>query len=894
MRREASQQTGGDRARRPAGLGITARLLILGLVPLIGLVLVASSTTVMRLHTADRAGAIEQDVNRLGRLVEARSAVRSERVSMEALLQARALGVSTTLASQLLGGDITTRLKAASGATDRALEKLGPDRSLGDPTELAKLRAGLRHHSIGVNTLIDHMQAIDDRFTTAIDHTLSGLDVRTDQISGGGPIIAGLDALRATTFSVDAVTEELNGLERLTFGTPSQRQTALLGLAAARDRYVVAAHELNGVGVPAVAATWKGISRSADSRALHAAVDRQLNRTHIAAAPTSAVQDKAAVDALLAGLHTEDRHYALVRAATAATRARAVALRGSTMHDLRLWMLLAGLLVLATLAVSIWAGRSISRPLKLLAEHAEAVREGDLDVAPLPRRGPRDIVVTCEAFDDLVANLRLLEAKSQALATLELDSPVLGEPLPGRLGASLQESVQVLSGSILERNVLQEHLVHQATHDALTGLHNRVAAADALESALTRARVSGVGLALLFVDLDDFKRANDTHGHAVGDQVLRVVAERMQEAARPGDFVARLGGDEFMILAERVTDPTEAVELGRQLVEVISTPVQLGSLRVGVGASVGIALAANGDEEPTQLLAWADLAVYRAKQHSGGGVELYDKRLQQHLLEQAEVEEALSQAIAGDELFLLYQPILDAATGRIVELEALVRWDRPGVGVQEPATFIPVAEASNLVVDVDCWTLSRAARQLSTWDADPDLAGIRLSVNVSGRHLLSHSLPANVAAVLEATGIEPSRLTLEITETVLVSDLPHAASQLHALRELGVQIAIDDFGTGYTSITQLQQLPVDVIKIDRSFVVRATRSRDRTLLAMIADLGHHLGLAITAEGVETSEQLDVVRELGCDRVQGFLLSRPVSTGAVTSLALGQEHLSHLR
>jgi diguanylate cyclase (GGDEF)-like protein len=563
------------------------------------------------------------------------------------------------------------------------------------------------------------------------------------------------------------------------------------------------------------------------------------------------------------------------------------------MHDLRFWMVLAGMLVLATLAVSIWVGRSISRPLKLLAEHAGAVGEGDLDVEPLPRRGPRDVVVTFEAFDDLVANLRLLEAKSQALAALEFDAPVLAEPLPGRLGASLQESLQVLSGSILERNVLQQHLVHQATHDGLTGLHNRVAAADALESALGRSRGSGVGLALLFVDLDDFKRANDTHGHAVGDQVLRAVAQRMQDAAREGDFVARLGGDEFMILAENMTDPAEAAALGRQVVDAISTPVQLGSLRVGVGASVGIALASSGDEEPTQLLAWADLAVYRAKQHSGGGVELYDKRLQQHLLEQAEVEEALTQAIPDDELFLLYQPVIDVATGRIVELEALVRWDRPGVGVQEPATFIPVAEASNLVVDVDRWALSHAVRQLVAWHEDPALADIGLAVNVSGRHLLSHALPTNVAAVLESTGVDPSRLTLEVTETVLVSDLPHAAVQLHALRELGVQIAIDDFGTGYTSITQLQQLPVDVIKIDRSFVVGATRTRDRTLLAMIADLGHHLGLAITAEGVETSDQLDVVRDLGCDRVQGFLLSRPITAAAVSALSRGQEHLSSL-
>ena len=891
MRREAAQRTGGERARRPTGLGITARLVILGLVPLIGLVLVASSLTITRLNTADHARAIEHEVDRLSRLVHARSAVRSERVSMEALLQARALGISSAQASQLLGGDITTRLTSARAATDRALVALGPDRALADPADLAALRSGLLNRTIDVNTLIVHMQAIDERFTAAIDQTLSSLDDRTAAVSGGGPIVGGLEALRATTDSVDAVTAQLNQLERLTFGTPAQQRPAILALAAARDRYGLAAAQLDQVDVPQVATSWQSIKRSADSRTLRSAVDRRLLSATVASATPTSAQEVAA--AFLAGLRTEDHHYALVRTATDAMHDRAVERRAGTLHDLRFWIVLAGMLVLATLAVSIWVGRSISRPLKLLADHAGAVGEGDLDVEPLPRRGPRDVVVTFEAFDDLVANLRLLEAKSQALAALEFDAPVLAEPLPGRLGASLQESLQVLSGSILERNVLQQHLVHQATHDGLTGLHNRVAAADALEAALGRSRGSGVGLALLFVDLDDFKRANDTHGHAVGDQVLRAVAQRMQDAAREGDFVARLGGDEFMILAENMTDPAEAAALGRQVVDAISTPVQLGPIRVGVGASVGIALAANGDEEPTQLLAWADLAVYRAKQHSGGGVELYDKRLQQQLLEQAEVEEALTQAIPDDELFLLYQPVIDVGSGRIVELEALVRWDRPGVGVQEPATFIPVAEASNLVVDVDCWALSHAVQQLVAWHDDPELADIGLAVNVSGRHLLSHALPTNVAAVLQATGVDPARLTLEITETVLVSDLPHAAMQLRALRELGVQIAIDDFGTGYTSITQLQQLPVDVIKIDRSFVVGATRTRDRTLLAMIADLGHHLGLAITAEGVETSDQLDVVRDLGCDRVQGFLLSRPITAAAVSALSRGQGHLSSL-
>jgi EAL domain-containing protein (putative c-di-GMP-specific phosphodiesterase class I) len=309
---------------------------------------------------------------------------------------------------------------------------------------------------------------------------------------------------------------------------------------------------------------------------------------------------------------------------------------------------------------------------------------------------------------------------------------------------------------------------------------------------------------------------------------------------------------------------------------------------VALGASVGIAFTWDGADDADQVLAWAELAVKRAKQRLRGSIEIYDESLQTQLREQAETEEALAAALPRDELFLEYQPVVDLATGRLTKVEALVRWQRADGTVRPPDTFIPVAERSDLIMAVDRWVMDRAARQLAEWSSDPELAEVRIAVNVSGRHLQSEQLHDHVIDLLERTGIDPRRLVIEITETVLVNDLAVAAAQLTSLRELGVRIALDDFGTGYTSIRHLRELPIDTIKIDRSFVSRLglgrERQRDRTLLAMLTDLGHHLGLSLTAEGVETEEQYEILRQLGCDRAQGYLMSRPLGPADLVTWA----------
>jgi diguanylate cyclase (GGDEF)-like protein len=570
--------------------------------------------------------------------------------------------------------------------------------------------------------------------------------------------------------------------------------------------------------------------------------------------------------------------YGLVTAAERGVHGNAASLRASSAAALRALVVETIIAVGLTIVVALVLARSITRPLWRLEDHARAVSGGDLELAPLPASGPKETAVVSDALNDLVCNLRLMEAKAHALAKCAFGDPVLAEPLPGRLGEALHESVLVLSGSIVERERLQHRLVHQATHDALTGLHNRAAAIEFLDQALARAGRSGQPLAVLFIDLDDFKRANDTHGHAVGDGVLKEIARRMAQASRRGDFLARLGGDEFVVIAEGVGDHDEAIAIGARLVQAAGQPIEHAGVRVSIGACVGVAFALDGAaDEPSQLLARADLAVYRAKRAGPARVEVYDESMQQALIARADLEQALHATLdrsGGGGLFLHYQPVIDAS-GALRSVEALVRWNRTGHGPCQPNDFIPVAEASDLIIRLDRWVLACALEQQRRWSQSA-LGEISIAVNISGRHLLSGHLTEHVEAALAASGVPASQLILELTETVLLADLPTVALELQQLRSLGIRIAIDDFGTGYTSLAHLQHFTVDEIKIDRSFVEQLPDGRDSSLVRMVTELGHHLGVSIVAEGVETREQLATLREIGCDRLQGFLIGRPLA------------------
>jgi diguanylate cyclase (GGDEF)-like protein len=456
--------------------------------------------------------------------------------------------------------------------------------------------------------------------------------------------------------------------------------------------------------------------------------------------------------------------------------------------------------------------------------------------------------------------------------------------VPGALGRSVFASVEQLSQSLRQQDALQSRLSDQARHDTLTGLLNRAGCLAAVDQALARARRTGTQIAVLAMNLDGFKRVNDAHGHAAGDEVLRTVAERALATVRAGDTVARIASDEFVVIAEAVEDIDHAVVLGERLIAVASQPVMIDGKPVAVGASVGIAVNQDAHEDGDVLLGEAEQAVAGVKQTGRGRVDVFDDGLRSELSARAEIEEALRAGLTAGELELHYQPVVDAATGRLNGFEALARWERPGHGMVPPMQFIPVAESSDLIVEIGRWVLDEATSQLVTWSADPATAGAHVAVNISGRHLVHPSIVDDVRGALERSGLAADRLIVEITETVILGDMTVAVDHLRALREVGVRIAIDDFGTGYTSIGQLGLLPVDILKIDRAFVSRLDQEGERSLVELMVGVAHTLGLGLVAEGVEDDDQLQALRHLACDDVQGYLISRPMRVADVPAWA----------
>ena len=867
---------------RPRRWRVSTRLTCLVVLSVLCIAIMSGTVTAARIATAKQAGTIQEDSRRLGRFVEARSSIHAERVGAESVLQAETFGFDDSVVEGLIGFRPHEHFDEARAATDRALDVLGTENTFVDRGTLASIRAGVSDRSMSGEAAVERYTAIDNDLRATIDRMLTSLE----QVAAGSPdgadLIDTLAGVRAASVVLDEVNVQLTGLESLFFHAeePAAVHDALV---ASQTRSDIAEEQLSRVRSTEIATSWDAILTERNVAQLDGLVDQTL------AAPGEGVSIGTITTASKAGLPVETKLYGLLSTAMEAVRHGAEQAQADALSSLWGWVVFSAAMLAVMILATVRLARSIGVPMRRLGAQAAAVSAGNLDVDPLTYDGPADVASTMAAFDDLVANLRLLEGKAQALAACEFDSPILTQSLPGRLGASLQQSVQVLSGSIVERDELQRHLSHQATHDSLTGLYNRAAGSAALEQALRRAIRSGAGTAVLFIDLDDFKQANDTYGHAVGDRVLRGAASRLQATVRSSDVLARLGGDEFMVISENIGDPANATDLARRVSEAFAAPIAVDDLEIAIGACVGIALARDGHEDPDQLLAWADLAVYRAKHQGRNQIAIYDESLQRELIERAEIHAALTHGLGAGELFLHYQPVIDG-DGAISSVEALVRWDRPGMGIQPPDSFIPVAETSNLIIDLDCWVLEAAARQLLAWRDVPELADIDLSVNISGRHLMSGLLTEHIRDVLDRTGLAPGRLIIEVTETVLISDLPTAGEQLRGIRALGVRVAIDDFGTGYTSVTHLQTLPVDVMKIDRSFVSQEADDRGRTLLAMMIDVGHHLGMTITAEGVETSEQLQTLNELACDRTQGYLLCRPLTPERLCEwLAEGATH-----
>jgi len=551
--------------------------------------------------------------------------------------------------------------------------------------------------------------------------------------------------------------------------------------------------------------------------------------------------------------------------------------------------LIVGLIILGGLAAVLIEGGANDQAMKRLRRLADAAYEGIVVV-----RGDQ-IQDANAAFCALAgAEVKNLAGPTRIEDLLDFDAaeavegrregrlrPLDGGPeIPIEAFARVLEAGHGLAGEDLrvlavrdlrERRSAEEKIRYLAEHDGLTGLSNRNIMQRRLTQALEQAAASDQSLAVICIDLDHFKEANDLHGHLAGDAVLAQTAERLRRLVKAPSFAARLGGDEFVVVQVGAGDqPAAAAELCSDMLETLSAPVPFNEQSLRVGASLGVSLYPNDGADGGVLLANADMALYRAKENGRGGYAFFEREMDETIRERRSLARELRAAIADGELVLHYQPLARAADGEICGFEALVRWRHPSRGMIPPVEFIPVAEESGLILPLGEWVLRRACADAAAWERP-----LRIAVNLSPVQLHQPDLPTLVHSVLLETGLAPSRLELEVTETALFKDYQRALDNLRRLKALGVRIAMDDFGTGYSSLSTLQSFPFDKIKIDKSFVENIHRhERATAIVRAVLSLGRSLDIPVTAEGVETPEQLEFLRSEACAEVQGYAIGRP--------------------
>jgi diguanylate cyclase (GGDEF)-like protein len=511
-------------------------------------------------------------------------------------------------------------------------------------------------------------------------------------------------------------------------------------------------------------------------------------------------------------------------------------------------------------------------------------RSGPLD-AYAADRGVKDAMAAVLRTEDRVHGLMVIGGRHGDVSTFTENDLSLLETFSRHVGTSLERGR--LEETLRQVTDLKEQLRHQALHDPLTDLPNRTLFIDRARHAVDSASRSQAWPAVLYVDLDGFKPVNDTYGHEAGDLLLRTVGTRLRQALRAGDTAARLGGDEFAILLEGPVDEQGVARVVARLQEQLCLPMDLGDGRVtSVGASIGVAVCDDGTQDADELIRRADVAMYSAKRSGGNAVRVHGPELEDGATEDPVAE--LERALADGQFRVLYQPLIDLASGQLTGAEALVRWEHPTDGTRAPDTFIPLAEDSGLIVELGAQVLRDACAQAARWvSARPDVPGLMVTVNLSARQLMHPGLVEEVGLALRSTGLEPERLVLEITETMLMHDRDAAATALWSLKRLGVRIAIDDFGTGYSSLAYLRRFPIDMLKIAREFVDGLGRdANDDVITRAIVELADTLGMLTVAEGVESTEQHEHVAALNCDLAQGFLFARPVSADEVHDLVLG--------
>jgi diguanylate cyclase (GGDEF)-like protein len=624
-----------------------------------------------------------------------------------------------------------------------------------------------------------------------------------------------------------------------------------------------------------------------ETHARFASADQQvigaITANDLARAITIVTESGIAVEsvALLADLRDQiDAQHAEVVAAQEQQRdAEIVTLRWS----LGIGVMAAGLLIVVAFSSHRW----IANPLHRARAATRAIAAGD-PTARVQRAGPAELAALA---DDVNFMADALIRRSEELnAYLSKDLEARTADLE-RANADLSREVEDrrkaeegLARALDAERELEEQLRHQAFHDPLTTLANRARFMDRLEHALHRAARTGHGIAVIFMDIDDFKSVNDSLGHPAGDRLLVDVARRLEGNLRPGDTAARFGGDEFAVLLEDVRAVDEAAVVAVRIIEALRTPLVLNDKEVFVRGSMGIATG-TGDDGADELLRRADVAMYVAKSDGKGRFAIYDPAMERSIVGRLEMAGEMQRAVERGEFVLHYQPSIILSSGRIAGVEALLRWQHPTRGLMLPADFVAVAEETGLILPIGRWVLHEACMQARRWrDQFGDDPPLTMAVNISARQVHQPGLYDVVQDALRTSGIDPSTLVLEITESLMMQDADLAITRLNELKQLGVRIAIDDFGTGYSSLSYLRRFPVDILKIDKSFVDGVShQGKEQELAQSIIELGQTLHLEIVAEGVEQADQLGWLQSRRCDLGQGFLFSEPVAATDLTRL-----------
>lgn len=869
-------RTAGQHDRRTGGrwtLRVGIWLVGLAAVPMFGAGWFALTDVSMVADTRQQAEVVSAAATDLIRVSELQARLLDERNWVSAELGPAELGFPLDFVSGLIGIDI-------AGQVDEAREQVDALTADLDWPELAdQIEA---HRSERDITLDDLSVAYGDAITLVAQRSDAALDELL-QVAGdmadGADLVQAVRVLDAAVIARQAVTIQLTSYFGAQFASGESAALEFRRLRDERPRYDDALAEIERIAPAdsAAASALATLDQSAGVASFREAMEdllagppQQPGEGFVGPAMMSDIDSIAT--AFRSAAAWVDEHLGLLNAAGDDIIDVNDSIRVAAAVETEASLVRVALLGGASLLFVLGLASAIGQPLRMLARGAADLRDGK-PVAMRPS-GPREVRDAIEALNKATEHMELASNQAQALAKGELDSPVLAETTPGALGHSLQEAVQTLATSLNQRQALAEQLTHEATHDSLTHLANRSASLAFLEEGLEAVRYSERLLSVSFIDLDGFKLINDHHGHAAGDEVLAVIGRRLVAAAGGDHRVGRLGGDEFVVISSAYGSVSNVEQDANRLIDVLSEPIRLRSATVRVTASIGIAVAEPHRElvDAHELLTNADLALYKAKERGRGVVEICDEDLRSELAHRNATEQALRQAISQDEFVLCYQPIVSAMTGGITAVEALVRWNRPGVGLVSPSDFVPIAERSGLILDIDKAVITLAAAQLRKWSDHPAMRETKVAINVSAGHLLSRSFVNDMLGPLREHGIDPKRVVLEVTESALLQDLDMAAAKLSELRRVGVQIAIDDFGTGYSSLSHLRQLPVDILKIDRSFVADESAMG---LVELIIDMGHVLGARVTAEGIEDREQADRLRLLGADRLQGFLYGRPV-------------------